>query len=170
MIKFWLRHRQKLWCHILYFKIPLFWENFYPVQDILELHGNLVKVRFATSKTKLDIYFKKLDVKVAERLKIVENEQALEKSHNRVETRPNAPPPPPPEIKPREKQLKNTQSKSRYQTPLACPTPPEPTHPAPIAPPDNARASKPSLPFSQPASFKCQFFETFYNFKSFDHF
>ena len=43
--------------------------NYNPGHNILELYSILVQVRFTTSKTKLDIYYSKLGIRVAERLK-----------------------------------------------------------------------------------------------------
>ena len=39
-----------------------------PYQNVLELYSVLVQVQFATSKTKLDIYYNKLSIQVALRV------------------------------------------------------------------------------------------------------
>ena len=43
--------------------------SIFPGLNILELYSVLLQVRFATSETKLDIYYNKLDIRVAEKLK-----------------------------------------------------------------------------------------------------
>ena len=43
----------------------LSFENYNSVHNILELYNVLVQVQFATSKTKLDSWYSKLDIRVA---------------------------------------------------------------------------------------------------------
>ena len=80
--------------------------------NILELYSVLIQTRFTTSKTKLDIQYSKLDIRVAsrvaERLKIQDLKTQENLKFGWRHSPAPSPPPPPPEIKLPQQQSKNT--------------------------------------------------------------
>ena len=74
-----------------------------PGHNILELYNVLVQVRFATIKTKVDIQYNKLGIRVAKPYEILRNFEILGKSHNPSLT---------PLIKLCQKQSKSTQKQA----------------------------------------------------------